>query len=105
MRRAAPLTRRRLLRHATLLPLASLPLLPGCSESGPVACIDAELLSRGEEQMRKAREYVAVSGNPAQQCADCAFFGSVDAAGCAHCEILDGPVNATGYCTSWAQRG
>lgn len=104
MRRAAGLTRRRLLQNSALLPLVSLPLLQGCGESAPVACIEPELLSRGEEQMRKTRQYVAVSAIAAQQCVNCAFFGTADAQECGHCEILDGPVNASGHCTSWAQR-
>jgi hypothetical protein len=97
------LTRRGLLRGCALLPLVSLPLLPGCSESAPL-CTDPALLSRGEEQMRKTREYVEASSIDKQLCANCEFFSAADGQGCGDCEILDGSVNEQGYCTSWAQR-
>jgi hypothetical protein len=98
------LTRRGLLRGCALLPLVSLPLLPGCSKSAPL-CADPALLSRGEEQMRKTREYVEASSIDKQHCANCEFFSAADGQGCGHCEILDGSVNEQGYCTSWARRG
>ena len=97
------LTRRGLLRRGALLPLVSLPLLQACGGAGSSACIDPALLSRGEEQMRKTREYVDVSSIENQHCANCEFFSAADAAGCGHCEILDGPVSEQGHCTSWAQ--
>ena len=102
MTQGRTLTRRGLLRRGALLPLASLPLLHGCSKTAPL-CADPALLSRGEEQMRKTREYVDVSSLENQHCANCQFFSAVDASGCGHCEILDGAVNEKGYCTSWAQ--
>ena len=104
MRAAAVLTRRRLLRRSALLPLVSLPLLQACAKTGPAHCADPELLSRGEEQMRKTRAYVVVSDVAGQQCVDCAFFAAGEIQECGHCEILDGPVNAPGHCSSWAQR-
>ena len=96
------LTRRGLLRRGALLPLASLPLLQACSKTAPL-CADPALLSRGEEQMRKTREYVEASSIEEQHCANCEFFSATEANGCGHCEILDGSVNGQGYCTSWAR--
>jgi len=98
------LTRRVLLHRCALLPLASLPLLQSCNKTGSSRCIDPALLSRGEEQMRKTREYVEASSLKDQHCANCQFFSAADAHGCGHCEILDGAVNGQGYCTSWARR-
>ena len=95
------LSRRRLLRQLTLLPVAALPFVQGCGQSGP-RCYDPAMLSRGEEQMRRTRQYVDSSPD-SNNCSNCEFFRTDDT-GCGHCEILDGPVNAGGYCTSWAQR-
>ena len=100
----ARLTRRSLLRGSALLPLATLPLLQGCGRADSVTCADPELMSRGEEQMRKTLAYVEQSADPAQLCSGCQFFGAADATGCGHCEILDGQVAAAGFCTSWAAR-
>lgn len=102
--KVATLTRRRLLQHCALLPLASLPLLQGCDKTSTALCADPTLLSRGEEQMRKTLVYVEVSTVTKQTCASCAFFSSADTQGCGHCDILDGPVNSKGHCTSWARR-
>ena len=103
MARAA-LTRRRLLRHCALAPLAALPVLHGCARDNAVQCADPALLSAGEAQMRKTRQYVEVTGVAQQRCDSCQFFSAPDAQGCGHCEILDGPVNSSGYCESWAQQ-
>lgn len=99
-----PVTRRRLLRHATALPLvvAQLPLLGGCADKA-ATCVDPDMLGAGERQMRETLEYVDVTAIPAQNCANCQFSSAADA--CGHCEILDGDVAATGWCTSWAARG
>lgn len=98
------LTRRKLLGYSTLIPLVSLPLLQGCGGTGS-ACADPDLLSRGEEQMRKAREYADISPVANQACANCQFFHGKQDDGCGMCDILDGRVNQGGHCTSWAERG
>ena len=84
-----------------VLPAVSLPLVQGCSR-GEGLCAGPETLSRGEEQMRKTREYVETSSFDQRSCAGCAFFHSDKPGQCGHCEILNGPVSAGGYCTSWA---
>jgi len=104
------LTRREMLRRTARLPLIALaiPILEGCS-SDP-ECADPELLSRGEEQMRKTLEYVEHVPDMAQRCGGCQFFkasgedGGVDQGTCGYCEILDGMVSSHGFCTSWAER-
>ena len=98
------LTRRRMLRHCTLLPLAALPVLHGCTGGSSVQCADPELISAGEAQMRKTRQYIEISDVTEKHCSNCQFFDTPDAEGCGFCEILDGPVNNAGYCNSWAQR-
>jgi hypothetical protein len=101
------LSRRLLLRRCAYLPLASvtlLPLLVGCDKASITACADPQLLSRGEEQMRKTLDYIDASEDPLQLCSGCQFFSAADAHGCGHCEILDGSVSGQGFCTSWAGR-
>ena len=101
MRGQNALTRRDVVRYCALLPLVALPALPGCNRAAP-SCVDPELLSRGEAQMRKTRGYVEQSTVAGEDCANCRFF-SADAGGqCGHCEILNGPVSRGGYCNSWA---
>jgi hypothetical protein len=95
------LTRRQLLRRGALLPVVALPLVQGC-DGGAGLCADPDMLSRGEEQMRKAREYTEISPFEQRNCAGCQFFRSYEEDACGHCEILDGPVSEGGYCTSWA---
>jgi len=95
------LTRRDLVRRCTLLPLLALPVLPACDRAAST-CVDPALLSRGEEQMRKTREYVDVSDVVGQNCANCRFFSADADSACGHCEILDGPVSGAGHCSSWA---
>lgn len=95
------LTRRQLLRSGSLIPIVALPLLQGCGGSAGY-CADPDKLSRGEEQMRKTREYSEISPLENQNCASCEFFRSYEENECGHCEILDGPVNEAGHCTSWA---
>lgn len=95
------ITRRQLLRGSALLPVVTLPLLPGCG-GGAGDCADPDTLSRGEAQMRKTREYAEISPLPHENCASCQFFRSYEEGACGHCEILGGPVNEGGHCTSWA---
>lgn len=95
------LTRRQLLRRGSLLSVAAAPLIQCCGERAPL-CADPAQLSRGEEQMRKTREYVETSPHAQKTCANCEFFHSREGSACGQCEILDGPVNEGGHCTSWA---
>jgi hypothetical protein len=99
-------TRRRLLRSAALLSLASLagPALEGCRDSDAL-CADPELLSRGEEHMRRTLEYIERAPAGTQQCSGCQFFSARGEGDCGHCEILNGAVSRQGRCSSWAARG
>ncbi len=102
-----PITRRRLLRSAALLPLAAIsgPVLEGCSRSGPI-CADPEVLSTSEAQLRRTLGYAERAPDSAKQCRGCHFFRASGASedDCGHCEILDGAVNRLGSCRSWAKR-
>ena len=98
------LTRRDLVRRCALLPLLTLPTLPGCNRAAST-CVDPAQLSRGEEQMRKIREYAEISPFEHRQCANCQFFRGYEGEACGHCDILGSPVSQGGYCASWAARG
>ena len=78
-------------------------LLVGCGDNGAL-CVDPELLGPGERQMRATQAYIDTSGDPAQTCAGCQFFGGADSTGCGHCEILAGTVGAGGWCNAWAAK-
>ena len=100
-----PCTRRRLLRHITLLPAvaAPLPLLSSCGRNGAPACYDPELLGPGERQMRLTQAYTDSAADPAASCASCQFLHNA-AGGCGRCEILDGSVSTAGWCEAWAMK-
>ena len=95
------MTRRQLLQRGALLPVVALPVLQGCGEASGL-CADPDMLSRGEAQMRKTRDYAEISPFEQQNCASCQFFRSYEDGACGHCEILDGPVSEGGHCSSWA---
>jgi len=67
-------------------------------------CVDPEQLSDGEISLRESVKYTDASAT-AKSCAGCAFFqASSEAPKCGHCQILNGPVSASGHCTSWSPK-
>lgn len=102
------LTRRQLIARSTAAGFAVVSfstLLSGCARSAS-ACVDPDMLSTGERQMRQARQYVDASSHDDKQCRGCSFFkpGAAEAAACGDCEILSGPVSTGGHCNYWAKR-
>lgn len=72
--------------------------------SEPLAeCEDISGLTDQEVLVRESLGYVAVSPNPNQTCSNCRFY-TKPAGGevCGGCQLFAGPVNAGGYCNSWA---
>jgi hypothetical protein len=92
----ARMTRRLLLHRALSLGLAA-GVLPRAGHVAE-ACIEP-----ASEALRASINYVGASADPATACARCAFF-TADAAGsgCGNCQILSGPVDATGHCDSFS---
>jgi hypothetical protein len=89
------LTRRQLLLRAVPLGVA------GCAlarAGRAAACVQPE-----SESLRASLNYASAAADPAAACARCAFF-TADVAGgpCGACEILGGPVDATGHCDSFS---
>lgn len=75
--------------------------------SKPVAsddpCADVSGLTDTELQMRnETLKYVAKTPDPAKRCDNCKFWTpAAEGAACGGCELIKGPINPEGYCTSW----
>lgn len=67
-------------------------------------CVDPDGLSSAAVNLRESLNYEDVSSVANQTCAGCAFFTADDSGQCGNCQILQGTVNATGYCTSWSPK-
>jgi hypothetical protein len=94
----AGLTRRRVLLGALPLGLAGFAFARGARAAG---CVQAE-----SESLRASVNYVETAADPAVACARCAFFTAAPAGGgCGNCQILSGPVDATGHCDSFSPPG
>lgn len=68
------------------------------------SCVDADLLSQGELSLRKSLKYVENHENPNETCSQCAYFTAGQNSGCGNCQILNGPANSNGHCSSWSKR-
>lgn len=65
------------------------------------ACSDLSSLTAAEKEMRTALKYVDKS-DKADTCGTCQFFTA--GTGCGKCTILKGPIQAAGWCASWAKK-
>ena len=93
------MTRRRLLHRALGAGLVGIAL----PRAGRVAeaCVEP-----GSESLRDSLNYVSTTADPSAACARCAFFTAGTAGGgCGNCQILSGPVDATGHCDSFSAPG
>lgn len=73
--------------------------------SARAACVDPDELSDSVQGMRESLEYTETASDPNQSCRGCSFFKPVKARdSCAHCEVLNSPVDAAGHCVSWTKR-
>lgn len=92
------LTRRQLLLRAAPLWAAGIALSRPARAAGD--CVQPD-----SESLRASLNYAGTAADPSGACAQCAFF-TADAAGgpCGACQILGGPVDATGHCDSFSPR-
>ena len=91
----AGITRRRLLQ--------SLPLGMGAAVLAREARATGSCVQPESEALRASVNYVDKAADPALACAHCAFFTADPAGGgCGSCQILSGPVDATGHCDSFS---
>jgi hypothetical protein len=78
---------------------------PPATEMAADPCSDLTGLAPADIQMRETLKYVAKSTEPGKNCANCKFW-QVPAAGavCGGCQLIKGPINPEGHCTSWFTR-
>jgi len=75
-----------------------------CSKADQ-SCVDPDLLSTPERGLRKSQGYVDRSPHgDAKSCRGCQFFTAETLADCGSCQILGGPVHASGHCSAWSRK-
>lgn len=67
-------------------------------------CADPDALSGGEQALRASLDYTDRSADAAKACGGCTFF-MAGGEMCGNCQILGGPVDARGHCSSWTAKG
>jgi high potential iron-sulfur protein len=101
------MSRRALLVRACEIPVAGVAVfLSACADKQPSSvCVDRDKLNEAESSLRASVQYTDRAPDPANQCRGCAYFRSAaEGAACGTCQILNGPVSATGHCTSWSAK-
>lgn len=73
----------------------------GCTNTTSSACSDPDSLTDEEIALRTSVGYRDRSTDKNQICGGCAFFKPSDSS-CGSCSILNGLVNRSGHCASWA---
>jgi hypothetical protein len=100
--------RDRLARRQFLGCCVGLPLLAAMATSRAAGaaqnCTENEDISDSEQAMRNSLEYTDASADPKKTCGGCQYFMSAGSAECGKCQILNGPANAKGHCTSWTAK-
>ena len=90
------LTRRQLLLRVVPLGVAGIALARTARAAD--ACVQPD-----SESLRVSLNYVTTAADASAACAHCAYFTAGPAgAGCGACQILSGPVDATGHCDSFS---
>jgi hypothetical protein len=79
------------------------------SATASADCSDLSDLSDAEkkqrEQMVGSLNYVEESPQAEKNCANCSLYQQEQyGSGCGGCQLFPGPVNAQGYCDSWAPK-
>lgn len=90
--------RRRFLRCGLQLSAAAV-----LADTASAACVDPEELSDSVIGMRESLDYTDAGADANAVCRGCSFFNP-DQDACGYCEVLRGPVSATGHCVSWTKR-
>jgi hypothetical protein len=77
---------------------------PATKSAAADPCTDVSGLSEMDLTMRnETLKYVAVSPEPDKKCDNCKFWQPSEEAGaaCGGCQLIKGPIDPKGYCTSW----
>jgi hypothetical protein len=111
------INRKKFLKNAAALGFtgfSAITFLSGCGEkkeeSGETMkssepCSDLSGLTESEKQTRDLYRYVADSPHDDKKCHICNYFIPPDAGvKCGKCQIVKGPINPDGYCTSWVKK-
>jgi uncharacterized paraquat-inducible protein A len=102
------LNRRKFLLRGVQLPAALVVISSSAltwTKTNAAACVDADELSDSVQSMRESLEYTDAASDPKHVCNGCSFFKPANAkASCGPCEVLGGPVSASGHCVSWTKR-
>jgi hypothetical protein len=95
------LPRRAFLRSAATL-AATAALAP---QLIPLARAADSCTDPASEALRVSMNYVSKAADTAQSCVTCGFFAAEEAKpDCGDCQIMSGPVDATGHCDSWSPK-
>lgn len=79
--------------------------LAACGSKAPNAvCSTPDKLTDAQIDVRTSFAYTEASQDPSKVCGGCAFFHAAADQTCGECELLKGPVNRAGHCTSWSRR-
>jgi hypothetical protein len=110
------LSRRGFLRRVGAAGLAGLglsPLLTGCGGGDDTQktldCTDLSRLSAAKKkrrtQMRNSLNYQSDSPTENKTCSNCNLWQEPKSgAQCGGCQLIPGPINPNGYCTSWTEK-
>src|SRR5262245_8571397 len=92
-------SRRLLLRRALQL-TAALAAAPALVRHATAAesCVDPQ-----SQSLRTSLQYASGSPVSNQNCGACGVF-TPSQCGCGNCQIMSGPVDATGHCDSWSAK-
>lgn len=90
--------------HLVVLASASTAMV-GCSKERLV-CTDTSGLNTAAKQLRETLDYQDLSPlGETKNCANCQFFlPAKDDDKCGGCTLLQGPINPSGHCKSWAPK-
>jgi hypothetical protein len=67
-------------------------------------CSDPDNLTSSEAQLRKSLDYIEAAHDEKKTCSGCAYFTAGQSGSCGRCQVLNGPANAKGHCSSWSAR-
>ncbi|MFZ0453245.1 MAG: twin-arginine translocation signal domain-containing protein [Ignavibacteriaceae bacterium] len=78
---------------------------PGEAKEASGPCSDLSGLSAADKETRELYRYVADSPHEDKKCHLCNYFiPPENNAPCGTCQVVKGPINPGGYCTSWVKK-
>lgn len=89
-------------REMLLSAIGAISTLPLLVISKGVRAANMACVEPASESLRDSLSYMDPGPDSAQRCGGCDFFDNSGT--CGHCQIMSGPVSATGHCDSWAAK-